>query len=70
MRHVSRVSLLLLSVSLLASCGEGGPLGVFKKKDKITVPGERVAVLVNDDQADPAAVVTALTSAISHDGVS
>jgi len=56
MRHVSRVSLLLLSASLLASCGGGGPLGVFKKKDKITVPGERVAVLVNeaDIEIDPA----------------
>jgi outer membrane protein assembly factor BamB len=48
MRHVSRVSFLILSASLLASCGGGGPLGVFKKKDKITVPGERVAVLVNE----------------------
>jgi outer membrane protein assembly factor BamB len=56
MRHVTRVSLLLLSASLLASCGGGGPLGVFKKKDKITVPGERVAVLVNEAEIeiDPA----------------
>ena len=56
MRQFSRVSLLLLSASLLASCGGGGPLGVFKKKDKITVPGERIAVLVNeaDIEIDPA----------------
>jgi len=56
MRHVSRVSLLLLSASLLASCGGGGPLGVFKKKDKVTVPGERIAVLVNEAEIeiDPA----------------
>ncbi|HEU4497985.1 MAG TPA: PQQ-binding-like beta-propeller repeat protein, partial [Sphingomicrobium sp.] len=46
MRHVSRVTLLLLSASLLAGCGGG--LGLFKKKDKITVPGERTAVLVNE----------------------
>jgi outer membrane protein assembly factor BamB len=52
MRHVSRVTLLLLSASLLASCGGGGPLGVFKKKDKVTVPGERVAVLVNEAEID------------------
>lgn len=46
MRHVSRVTLLLLSASLLAGCGGG--LGLFKKKDKITVPGERTPVLVNE----------------------
>ena len=56
MSHVTRVSLLLLSASLLASCGGGGPLGVFKKKDKVTVPGERIAVLVNEAEIeiDPA----------------
>jgi len=56
MRHVTRVTLLLLSASLLASCGGGGPLGVFKKKEKLTVPGERVAVMVNeaDIEIDPA----------------
>ena len=52
MRHVSRVCLLLVSASLLASCGGGGPLGVFKKKDKVTVPGERVAVLVNEAEIE------------------
>ncbi|HEU0311392.1 MAG TPA: PQQ-binding-like beta-propeller repeat protein [Sphingomicrobium sp.] len=52
MSHVSRVFLLLLSASLLASCGGGGPLGIFKKKDKVTVPGERVAVLVNEAEID------------------
>ena len=52
MRHVSRVTLLLLSASLLAGCGGGGPLGIFKKKDKVTVPGERVAVLVNEADID------------------
>ena len=57
MRHVSRVSILLLSASLLTACaGGGGPLGVFKKKEKVTVPGERVAVLVNEAEIeiDPA----------------
>ncbi len=57
MRHVSRVSLLLLSASLLAGCGGGGgPLGLFKKTDQITVPGDRVAVLVNEAEIeiDPA----------------
>ncbi len=58
MRHVSRVTILLLSASLLAGCagGEGGPLGIFKKTEKLTVPGERVAVLVNeaDIDVDPA----------------
>jgi outer membrane protein assembly factor BamB len=56
MRHVTRVTLLALTAALLASCGGGGPLGVFKKKDKVTVPGERIAVLVNeqDIEIDPA----------------
>src|ERR1044072_8172974 len=52
MRHVSRIALLVLSASLLAGCGGGGPLGVFKKKDKVTVPGDRVAVLVNEADID------------------
>ena len=54
MRHVTRVSLLLMTASLLAGCGTVG--GIFKKKDKLTVPGERVAVLVNeaDIEIDPA----------------
>jgi outer membrane protein assembly factor BamB len=63
MRHVSRVTLLVLSASLLASCGGGGPLGVFKKKDKVTVPGERVAVLVNEAEIeiDPATAAEPMT---------
>ena len=49
MRHVSRVTLLLLSASMLAGCGG---LGLFKKSDKITVPGERTPVLVNEADID------------------
>src|SRR5918993_2389193 len=63
MRHVTRVSLLLVSASLLASCGGGGPLGVFKKKDKITVPGDRVAVLISEAEIeiDPATASESMT---------
>ena len=63
MRHLARVSLLLLSASLLAGCGGGGPLGLLKKKDKVTVPGERVAVLVNeaDIEIDPATAAEPMT---------
>jgi len=50
MRHVTRVTLLLISASLLAGCSTIG--GVFKKKDKVTVPGERVAVMVNEADID------------------
>jgi outer membrane protein assembly factor BamB len=50
MRHVTRVTIFLLSASLLAGCSTVG--GVFKKKDKITVPGERIAVLVNEADID------------------
>jgi hypothetical protein len=50
MRHVSRVTILLLSASLCRL--RGGGTGVFKKKDKVTVPGERVAVLVNEADID------------------
>ena len=71
MRYVSRVTLLLLSASLLAGCGNGGPLGVFKKKDKITVPGDRVAVLLNEaelviDQATATEPMT-LPAAVTND---
>ena len=52
MRHVFRVTTLILTASLLVGCANGGPLGVFKKKDKVTVPGERVAVLVNEADID------------------
>ena len=71
MRHVSRVSLLLLSASLLASCGGGGPLGLLKKKDKVTVPGERIAVLVNEAEIeiDPATASEpmSLPAAVTND---
>ena len=50
MRHVSRVTLFLISASLLAGCSTVG--GIFKKKEKVTVPGERVAVLVNEADID------------------
>jgi outer membrane protein assembly factor BamB len=54
MRHVTRVTTLLLTASLLAGCSTVG--GLFKKSEKITVPGERIAVLVNeaDIEIDPA----------------
>ena len=50
MRHVSRVTLLLMTASVLAGCSTVG--GIFKKDKKITVPGERVAVLVNEADID------------------
>ena len=63
MRYVSRVSLLLLSASLLAGCGGGGPLGILKKTEKVTVPGERLAVLVNEAEIeiDPATAAEPMT---------
>jgi outer membrane protein assembly factor BamB len=68
MRHVSRVTLLLLSASLLAGCGG---LGLFKKSDKITVPGERTPVLVNEADIDiDAATATepmTLPAAVTND---
>ena len=68
MRHVSRVTLLLLSASLLAGCGG---LGLFKKTDKITVPGERTPVLVNeaDIEIDPTTATEPMTlpAAITND---
>ena len=71
MRHVTRVFLILASASLVASCGGGGPLGIFKKKDKVTVPGERIAVLVNevDIEIDPAtaALPMSLPAAVTND---
>jgi len=67
MRHVSRVTILLLSASLMAGCAGG----LFKKKEKITVPGERVAVLVNeaDIDIDPetAALPMSLPAAVTND---
>jgi outer membrane protein assembly factor BamB len=61
MRHVSRVTFLLLAASMLAGCSTVG--GIFKKKDKVTVPGERVAVLVNeaDIDIDPATAALQMT---------
>ncbi len=50
MRHVTRVSILLMTAAMLAGCSTVG--GIFKKKEKITVPGERVAVLVNEAEID------------------
>jgi outer membrane protein assembly factor BamB len=68
MRHVTRVSLLLLSASLLAGCGG---LGLFKKTDKITVPGERTPVLVNeaDIAIDPTTATEPMTlpAAVTND---
>ncbi|HET9337153.1 MAG TPA: PQQ-binding-like beta-propeller repeat protein [Sphingomicrobium sp.] len=54
MRHFSRVSILFVSASLIAGCSTVS--GIFDKKEKITVPGERVAVLANelDIEIDPA----------------
>jgi len=69
MRHLSRATVILLSASLLASCGGG--LGLFKKKEKITVPGERVPVLVNeaDIEVDPttASLPMSLPAATTND---
>ncbi len=72
MRHVTRLSFLLLSASLLAGCGGGGgPLGIFKKTEKLTVPGERVAVLVNEADIDidteTAALPMSLPAAVAND---
>ncbi|WP_037499630.1 PQQ-like beta-propeller repeat protein [Sphingomonas jaspsi] len=53
MKHNRNAIIILLSASLLAGCAGGG---LFKKKPKATVLGERVAVLVNelDISVDPA----------------
>ena len=53
MRQVSKFTILLVSASMLAGCGG---LGIFNKKPKTTVLGDRVAVLVNeaDIEVDPA----------------
>jgi outer membrane protein assembly factor BamB len=47
MRHASRITILLLSASLLAGCGVFG-----KKRPSTPVQGERVAVLVNEAGID------------------
>lgn len=53
MKTNSKALIILLSASMLAGCAGGG---LFKKKTKTTVLGERVAVLVNevDIDIDPA----------------
>ena len=63
MRNSTKFLTILMSASMLAACGGGGPLGVFKKKDKVIVPGERVAVLVNeaDIEIDPATASAPMT---------
>ena len=67
MRHVSRLTLLLVSASLMAGCAGGG---VFKKKPAAKVLGERVAVLVNeaDIEIDPAtaAIPMSLPAAVAN----
>jgi outer membrane protein assembly factor BamB len=69
MRTVTRVTTLLLTASLVAGCSTVG--GLFKKKDKITVPGERVAVLVNEADIDidteTAAMPMSLPAAVAND---
>jgi len=50
MRHVTRVAILLITASALAGCSTVS--GIFNKKDKLTVPGDRVAVLVNEADID------------------
>ena len=61
MRHVTRATLLVLSASMLAGCSTIG--GIFKKDDKVTVPGERIAVLVNEAEIeiDPATAAVPIT---------
>jgi outer membrane protein assembly factor BamB len=69
MRHSSRVTILFVTASLLAGCGGG--LGLFKSTKKVIVPGERVAVLVNeaDIEIDPAtaALPMSLPAAVTND---
>lgn len=69
MRHVNRAIILLASASLVAGCSTIG--GIFKKDEKVTVPGERIPVLVNeaDIEIDPAtaAMPMSLPAAITND---
>ena len=53
MRQLTKFTILLMSASMIAGCAGGG---LFKKKPKTPVLGERVAVLVNeaDIEIDPA----------------
>ena len=68
MRHVTKFTILLVSASMMAGCAGGG---LFKKKPKTPVLGERVAVLVNeaDFDVDPAtaAVPISLPAAATND---
>lgn len=67
MRSKSKLTALLLTATLLAGCGGGG---LFKKKPKTPVLGDRVAVLVNevDIEVDPATASSsmALPAAIAN----
>ena len=68
MRHVSKLTILLVSASMLAGCAGGG---LFKKKPKTRVLGDRIAVLVNeaDIEIDPAtaAIPVSLPAAAVND---
>jgi outer membrane protein assembly factor BamB len=71
MRNSTKFLTIFMSATMLAACAGGGPLGVFKKKDKVTVPGERIAVLVNEadieiDQATASAPMS-LPDAVAND---
>jgi len=50
MRQLTRVTTLLMAATLMAGCSTVG--GIFKKEKKLTVPGQRVAVLVNEAEID------------------
>jgi outer membrane protein assembly factor BamB len=68
MRQLSKFTMILVSASVLAGCAGGG---LFGKKPKATVLGDRVAVLVNeaDIEVDPttAAVPMSLPAAEVND---
>lgn len=58
MRHTTKTLVVLMSASLLAGCAGG----LFKKKPKTPILGDRVAVLVNetDIEVDPATAALAM----------
>jgi outer membrane protein assembly factor BamB len=68
MRQFSKFTILLVSASMMAGCAGGG---LFKKKSKTPVLGDRVAVLVNeaDIEIDPAtaAIPMSLPAAAAND---
>ena len=68
MRQFSKFTILLVSASMMAGCAGGG---LFKKKPKTPVLGDRVAVLVNeaDIEIDPAtaAIPMSLPAAAAND---